>query len=553
MGERFAQRFSIDVRRPEALETARVSATFDLAITPLAMAVLADAVGSKSLAGLSASEQRVWIAAVTQLGDELTAGSELLLSAIVRRPGWAYHRLLLGELIYISDRRSGAFNDAPARWTKPLRAAARAASGADAIWGFVGSAYLEAWDRMPPDARRDAKEILGRALLEPGFVSRSYPAVWAAMGPGPATRMIPESSACLATARDLLGRLGEVAAAARMQERWQAAEKRERARDLMRCEERAAFEDARGLLAACRTFASAHRPWQLDDAEGRRETARVVELWPAFGAGTWRSDPRAELVRFFLDGRTSDVDGPALAQLAADLSGVPDPVRAHLALLAHDRYGFEKLLRASETLGALEWTGFLTELCRAEIESNRIMEAEQAFSRIARAAREECGVLLVRRDLARATGLPREVEKMAGLLAEACPEHLGPESWAETGAPSLSLCVDPDRDAARKLTIKLVAATPALIAYGWDGARSGTVLVRGEQNLEVPLAGLYGRRILSLVPIAGPRVKVIDATRERAGTGSSSNTNPAAAHAAPSSTANVAGMAGIEKLNSTNP
>ena len=72
------------------------------------------------------------------------------------------------------------------------------------------------------------------------------------------------------------------------------------------------------------------------------------------------------------------------------------------------------------------------------------------------------------------------------------------------------MCVDPERGEAASLAVSLVAAEPALVAWGWDGARSGTVRLEAgvEQVLTVPLAGLEGQRALTLAPVLGRGVRL---------------------------------------------
>lgn len=552
----FARKFTIDLRRSAALATAEVAPAADFRITPLADAALADAVGSVSLADLSPSMQRTWIENAARVPDELAATTDLLLKASAARPGWAFHRFLLGEVAYVSSKRAGplAASNAGERWMLPLHGATSEAPGDDAIWGVLGDAYLESWDGLSPASRRDAEKVLERAFLNPGFVSRSYAAVRSALGPETSARFLPGHAPSLAAALYVTGRLGDTADVARLYERWEEAKHRERAEDFSRVEERAGFGDLQGLAGACRAFVAAHPPADLDDAAGRRMAARVVEVWPSLGAGTWRSDPRGELIRFFLDGRSREVDGVALAQLGAELSGTPEPVRARLALLAGDHYAYEQIMRKSQTLGSLEWTPFLTELCELELKAGRIQEAEQTLSTLARPARGECGVMLTRQKLLRAKGghlAQKELEELRAALAAACPDSMGAEVWSEAG--SLPICVDPARDDDRFLNVRVTTSVPTLLAFGWDGGRSGVILVTGESRISVPMKGLSGRRIFAVQPLAGPRPTALEATRGPKGVSGLASTNLPAAQAAPRSAAKVAGVAGSEKLNSTRP
>jgi hypothetical protein len=286
-----------------------------------------------------------------------------------------------------------------------------------------------------------------------------------------------------------------------------------------------------------------HPPGELDGAEGSRVAARVLELWPRDRTGPWRGDGRAELLRYFLDGRSEGLDRAAVARAAEALTGVPDTDRARLALLAGNRYGWERVLGESKTVGSLEWTTFFAELARAELAAGRTDKAAEALGRIAARARGECTVLLVRRAWAEAAGDAADAEEVGRLLAAAREARVGPEAWS--AAWSLPLCVDAESgkgaDRGAELRIRFVAAAPALLAWDVNGGRRGTFVVGPEgASLGVPLDGLQGVVVISLPLLAGPRPAILSASRR-------------AATAAPATSARVADVAGMERLNSTSP
>ena len=269
----------------------------------------------------------------------------------------------------------------------------------------------------------------------------------------------------------------------------------------------------------------------------------MLELWPQDRPGPWRADGRAELLRYFLDGRSEGIDRVAVARAAEVLIGVPDPDRARLALLSGNRYGWERVVRESKTVGSLEWTTFFAELARAELAAGRTKEAAEALGRIAPPARGECAVLLARKAYAEAAGDEAGAEEAGRLLAEARAAGIGPAAWST--AWSLPLCVDAESDKGAdrgvELQIHFAAAATALLAWEVNGGRRGTFVVGPEgASLSVPLDGLQGMAVVSLPLLAGPRPALVSASRR-------------APTAAPATSASVADVAGMERLNSTSP
>lgn len=549
-GEAFAKRYSVDVRRPSLVETARYEATGDLAYLPLVDAAIQDAMGSVALANLEPATRRAWIESAQELSEELSAARGLALSGLAARPGWAYHAELLAFLTYTGDRRTSPaeVTTKSGRWALPARLATRLSPGDDATWGFLGGAYLETWPALPGSTAAEALPVLKRAFGDPDFVRRGFGSAVALLGVDRAAGLLPRTPETLRMGRDIVGRT-DVPAAARLHTIWEGVERAAREADLVRLEEQAERGDVPGRRRMAEYWLVRHHPQEFDDEKGRREVGRVVEAWPDASQGPWPGDPRARLVQHFLAGRLPAVRGTALLRLGNQLLGVPDSVRARLLLAAGDRYGWERVVQESASVGSFDWTRFFTELAARELLDGETARAEEALARIARPARTECDVLLVRREVARRSGKTAEVRDADAALIAAGESRFGVERFA--GGKTVSPCVDPERWKGGALVVKVVSPGVSLVGYGWDGGRIGTTLATGEATLAVPLAGISGRRSFTISTLAGPEARASEGWLTTS-TGTRGD-QPDAAQAAPSSAASVAGTAGIEKLNSTRP
>jgi len=528
VAERFARRFTLDLRRPLDVETMRLEPAGDLASAAVADAALRDAEGDVPK-GLTPHLRRVWLEAISRRDEELADASGLMLEAIAARPGWAYHRNLLGRLNYAATRESPAAG-APAGngtvsgmrralaaagstsrnadslrllevWAKPLSSAAAGAPGVDAFWWALGEAYLESWPRLPPGMRGEVPPVLRQAFVDAGFVSRQFLAASAALGSETAVSLLPEAAKPLASAVEALAETGDITGAALLFPRAERAERKSRRADLSEIERRLRYRHPGRRLSACYAWVSDHPIGDFDDREGRTQVARLLELWPNGRIGDWSADPRGDLVRFFLNGRERHVKGEVMARALEALSDVPLPVKGRVDLLAGDGGGAEALARQSETEGSLEWTGFLIELARFEAKRGRARQARIALERLPREDYEECDSLLVRREVARALGDSVELEAVNRRLRWPTASFRPEGGWSASG--TLALCVDPEQSAERLLTVEVVAEGPALVAYGWDGGRLGTVLVQRNLLLRLPLRGLSGRRNFSVRSLFG--------------------------------------------------
>ena len=537
----FAHEWGFDVRKPAYVEQVALEPSSDTAVGVMADAAVGDEVSPVRWNDLDAAERAAWMDALVRRGEMLEAAHALALSTVAANPGLAFHAYRVGQLAYLSARRRGgeALMAERAKWLGPLRRASRLAPGVDGVWSFLGAALIETWPLLPKDEREAGRGVLKRAFLDPEFARGVFVPVAAELGVAEAVGLVPEVPGPLAAAQAEVARVGNAEAAAALRARWERAETKARAADLAMLEERARMGDDDGLRAGCQTFVAIHTPRELDGPEGRRQAARVLSLWPQDRPGNWRGDGRAELLRYLLDGRSDGVDKAAVARAAEALVGVPEADRARLALLSGNRYGWERVVRESKTVGSLEWTTFFAELARAELAAGRSREAAEALGHIAPRARTECAVLLERRAWAEAAGDEADAEEAGRLLAAARSASVGPEAWSTVW--SLPICVDPRADKGAELRISLRAAAQGLLAWEVNGGRRGTFVVGPEgASVGVPLDGLQGVAVVSLPILAGPRPAIVSASRR-------------AATAAPATSARVAEVAGMERLNSTSP
>lgn len=505
----------LDVRRPEALETVAVAGASDLALMPLVDAALRDAVGRQPLRGLSPPERRAWIEAASGLQAHLDALRDRLLMAAARRPGWAYHRLLLGQVVFVGDRRAArqVLTSEPARWIVPLRLATRAAPEDEAPLEFLAAAALETWPALTPEVRRDLLPDVGRALADTSFAARSFGAVLERLGPAESISLLPPSAAPWRAAWQALAAGGYVAELRVAYRRWEELERRERSLGLDELERTAAKGTVAELRTAWLRWLRDHPVREFDDAEGRRQAARLLEIWPGGPPGPWRTDPRGDLARYFLDGRLGVARPGALARLAGDLSNQPPAVAALMELLGGNRFAADRAERESTTFGTNEWTPFLVAWARKELSDGRPAWATDALSKVAPSARLECEVLLVRRDAARRQNALAELEHVERSLPGMLVAEIPRQAW--TDRLSTSLCLDPEAYEGGELVVRLEAPSPALVSYGWDSGRLATASVpAGRSELRIGLTGLWGRRALSLVPIPKGSLSVLDARVE---------------------------------------
>ena len=493
MAQAFVHRFALDMRKPEEIGAMKYEPAADLATGIAVNAALSD------IAATGGSPKEAGGIDLTQQG---AAARDLMLDAMAKRPGWAYHRFLLGRLA--SRSPEGSADPASPAWdarTVPLRLAAEAAPGLDAPWTALAGTYLGQWQRLSPAQRTEASVVLRRALQDSTFLASHFLELSTLVGAEEASALLPENSELLYAAAAAFSAHGDLAASKSLFDRASAAERREREDGLSKIESRFRMRDREGLAAACADWASRHPVAGLDDPAGRAQAARVLELWPGDRGGPWDADPRADLVRFFLDGREGAVAPETLLRTIGALSDVPDPVSARVRLRAGDVSGAQEIASRPQDPGALEWVAYYSDLARTLIRQGRARDARGALDLVPYVAREECDGLLARRDVARALKDSAEQALIAQRLdaLRTLPRTL--DVAAEGGG--LSLCLDPELASGPAVDLRLTATAPTIVEYGWGRGRTGRALLQGERVVSVPFGGLSGRRDLVVRTIGG--------------------------------------------------
>lgn len=419
---------------------------------------------------------------------EFARARDLMLDALAARPGWPLHRYLLGLL----DREDAGPPASGGRRMRVLELAARGAPGLNAAWTALADLVLARWQRLAPERRIGASEVFRRCLLSEDYVARRFQEIVGAVGRTEALRLLPEDRGPLEAAAGILARDGNVGDAGRLLSRAEEAERRSREEDLRALEVRRRFRDEAGLAKSCREWFVRHPYRQFDDPPGRASLVRLLEVWPARDPGGWESDPRAELVRFFLTGRQADVRPKILARAIAGLSNVPASVGARIALRSGDLVAAEGLATKAGTLPSPEWDPFFLDLADRELREGRPGEARAALARLSPGAGDGCEALLLQRGVARALGQGEAlgvIDRRLGLLQQIPPE----EDWSALG--SLSLCVDPEWGAGRSLEVAVGPGSPAIAAFGWDDARQAALSLPADRtSFRVSFSGLSGRR-----------------------------------------------------------
>jgi hypothetical protein len=498
--DRFANDFQFEKRWPDHVKTARLEPSADLGALVLADAAVMEEAGGVKWPELDEAAREAWFASLETREAELKSALDLMLDAAASRPGWHLPYHFAGKLSYLAERRRGANSplDRDPPWALALQTGARAAPGYDGTPVFLGAAWLETWGRLSPSLRKEAEPVLKRALLDTDFVLEALPALAGAISVGGAAALLPDQPGSLRAARDMIAAWGDAREAKTLNDRWVEAERTSRRSDLAALEKKAAHGDTDGLRGMCPEFARKHPVHELDDAEGRLQAARLLDLWPSDGAGRWLSDPRGPVVRYFLDGREASVSGTALMRAVDGMSGVPDVVRARARLAGGEPATAEEVAGSSASTGAFEWTSYLVARGWSLVKEGQPEKVEGVLKRIPGTARNECDVLLLR----------REVDRKAGeALADV---RRVPPAMTERG--SLFPCLDPDQDRDRFLRLDLASAAPVLVTWGWNGGTEGSVVVEGRQSIRIPLAGWRGRALLSLRPVAGKLPTVFTAS-----------------------------------------
>ncbi|MDQ6891336.1 MAG: hypothetical protein M3167_01475 [Acidobacteriota bacterium] len=494
--EKFVRRFALDMRRPVEIGAMRYEPSADLATGIAVNASLSDATrvgGGERERGIDRAQ-------------EATIARDLMLDAAAKRPGWAYHRYLLGQLMYgLAKGEHDPASPAWQTWNVPLRLAAEGAPGLDAPSIALAQTYLQSWSKLSSSQRAEAIPVLRRALQVPGFLSTQFLVISDALSSEQATTLLPDDSEVLGSAAAAYAAHGDLAAAKNLIDRADAAEREERRDGIAKIEARFRMRDRDGLATACAEWAGRHPVAGLDDPAGRSQAGRVLELWPGDRGGPWDGDPRAELVRFFLDGRETAVPGATLSRTIGALSEVPDFVAARVKLLAGDVSGAQEIAAHPQDPGFPEWTAYYSDLARILLRQGRPREARGVLDLVAVASREDCDGLLVRRDVARSLKDSGELAIVSQRIEALRSSSRATEVLAGTG--SISLCLDPEQPSARSIALRMASQVPSLVQFGWGMGRVGTVLLSGERVINVPADGLSGRRELTVRTIGGSPIR----------------------------------------------
>jgi len=439
------------------------------------------------------------------LDRSLQDARDLMLDAVAQRPGSAVHRLRLGQVVFWRSRLAGGppFAQRAELWLVPLELSAAAAPALEETWVSLAEGYLDAWSELSSSRREAAPGILKNAFFDPQFVSRNFLSAAAVTGLSQAKALLPSASRPLEMAARALARHGDMSGAAELWMRRREAERGEREGDLRRVEDRRRLGDLPGLRIACEAWMSAYSVDGLDDPTGRADAARILEICPNDRPGSWRGDARGRLIRFFLDGRESDVSADVLARAAEPLSGVPKSVAARIQLRAGRPSAAEDLAQHYREPDTPDSVSCLVALASRELERGQIAAARAALERLGPSG-GGCDALLARRAVARAGGEAADVARMNERLLLDRSRGRSAQPLSGSSPITFELCLDPEAMGSSVLGLQVETAGPALLAYGWDGCTSGVLAVaEGSSILCVSLVGRSGSRSFSIRTLAG--------------------------------------------------
>lgn len=476
--EAFAQRFQMTLRRPAVAATLQYAPSADFATDLVADASLRDATVSVRLAGLTPEQRMAWLDAIGHIDEQLARAADLSLDAMTQRPGWPYHPALLGQLVYTRDARalSPSIVTQSNRWTVPLGVATTAASNDDLLWQFTALAYLQTWPDLGSQ-HRNATPVFRRAFEDVDFVRATFASAVQIIGIDAAVNNLPDAPKPLWAAFNQLANAGDMDHAWRVHQRWDAAEWNRRAADLAAIEQAASRRDVGIVRAKCESWTRDHSVWDYDTPAAHAQAARLLELWPVSDSGKWSNDERADVIRYFLSGRREGASGALLVRTAETVSGVPEPTQAQLHVLASDLGGAEAIAKRSDSFGSFEWKPYLFELSRYWMNKGDRTQAQAALAKLPATAREEC----------EAVTLTGGTTQLANTIRFTLNDRVS--------VPMCNL-----QPAAAKLTLS--SDTPAVLDYGWDGARNASVLLQSGIATDVTLPPATGQRTITLRALA---------------------------------------------------
>ena len=510
---RFATEFTMNIRRPELAATLQYAPSGDFASDLLADGTLRDVLDVVNLNGVPPDARAAWIDAPAHFDEQMSRAVDLMLDSVRERPGWPYHESLLGQVAYTRDARtlSGDLVNKYERWRTPFLAGASGAGSDDALWQALAVAYLQTWPSLARTWEPTSSIVFRRAFEDDEFVKNTFGSALALLGTERAVRDLPDSPRSLWQAFQQIAKSGDLETAWTVHQRWDAAEWRQRGIDLAKAELHAARGDTADVRRLCEGWTGRHSVWNYDSPAAHAQAARLLELWPAGRQGKWNGDPRGEIVRYFLAGRTREVKGTILARVTDNLTGVPLPIQAQVKVLAGDVYGADSLARSAGGFGSFEWTPYLLELSRYWLRSNNAANAAAALAQLAPGAREECDAAILRRIVQRG---PDKDSRRPALEQEA-----GSKEPIEIGR-DYALCLS--SGSGESLIVNVSAVAPLVLDYGWDGARSATVVIDATHKaFAIALPRAEGRRRLMTRVASGKSAGSMTATwrYSRAGIG----------------------------------
>jgi hypothetical protein len=483
----FAQKYTMTLRRPDVTTSLQYAPSADFAADLIADASLRDATMTVRLAGLTPEQRIAWLDAVGRLDEQLGNAADLTLDAMTRRPGWPYHAGLLGQLVYTRDARalSPSIVAQSNRWSVPLRIASSVASNDELLWQFTALAYLQTWPELS-EQHRDATPVFRRAFQDVDFVRATFSSATQIIGTDAAIDNLPESPKPLWAAFNQLANAGDIENAWRVHQEWDGAEWSQRATDLAEIEKAASKGDIAVVRALCETWTRNHSVWDYDSPAAHKQAARLLELWPVSATGSWPNDARADLIRYFMSGRREDVSGVLLMRASESVSGVPDSTQAQLKVLGSDIRGAEMIAHRSDSFGSFEWNSYLYELSRYWLNKGDREKARAALARLPAASHSECEAIA---------------------LGGGDRSKIGPVriEWRERAA--VPLCHTTPLGVT--LTLALIGSTPAIVDYGWDGARAASAYL--EHDTQVTLRAVVGQHTVTLRS-QRPSAIVVEAT-----------------------------------------
>ncbi len=129
----------------------------------------------------------------------------------------------------------------------------------------------------------------------------------------------------------------------------------------------------------------------------------------------------------------------------------------------------------------------MLDLASYRMDQNSLDAARAAMEALALTARNECDAVVLRRRLAALDGSAENAPIPVTMSLPA-------SAWSSTG--SLSLCLDSEAATVRDLVATIDAASPVLVAWGWNDGRHGIFqLDAGRTTGRVSTTGRAGRQV----------------------------------------------------------